>query len=102
MRHTQFVNNSGNGFYADTDNKRVTVENSLMSGNLSKGVSLEKNQGPILIIGNRICGNIQGGVNDAQSDNITLKSNQIWNNRDFNIAFGGNYPGRRKRTGRPG
>ena len=93
VRHTQFVNNSGNGFYVDTDNKRITLQNSLMKGNLNKGVSVEKNQGPILIIGNRVCGNIQGGVNDAQSDNVTLKSNQIWNNRDFNLAFGGIYSG---------
>ena len=102
VRHTQFVNNSGNGFYADTDNKRVTLQNSLMSGNLSKGVSVEKNQGPILIIGNRICGNIQGGVNDAQSDNVTLKSNQIWNNRDFNIAFGGIYSGQTEKDWQTG
>src|SRR4029079_6258410 len=57
---------------------------------------------PILIIGNRICGNIQGGVNDAQSDNVTLKSNQIWNNRDFNISFGAIYTGQTEKDWQTG
>jgi hypothetical protein len=88
-----FSDNKGNGFWVDSDNQRVTVEHSLMRGNTGKGVSLEKNQGPIVLTGNRICENLEGGVNDAQSDNVTLRNNQIFNNRDFNVAFGGVYAG---------
>jgi hypothetical protein len=63
-----------------------------MSGNQSKGVSVEKNQGPIILNGNRICNNAIG-FNDAQSDRVTLSNNQIFNNRDINVMFSGNYVG---------
>ena len=93
ISRSRFINNWGNGLHIDGDNRRITVEYSLMSGNQSKGVSVEKNEGPIILNGNRICNNIAAGFNDAQSDRVTLSNNQIFNNRDFNMAFGGVYTG---------
>ena len=93
VRHVQFVDNMGSGFWADSNNQRVTVEQSLMKGNVGKGVSLEKNDGPIALIGNRVCNNVEGGIVDAQSDNVTLENNQIFNNTNFNVAFSGVYAG---------
>jgi pectate lyase len=92
VRRTKFVSNWGNGFYADQDNKRLTVEYSLMASNYSKGVSLEKNQGPIVINGNRICNNLEGGMVDVQSDRVTVKNNQIFGNK-WNLMFSGFYAG---------
>ena len=93
ISRSRFINNWGNGLHIDGDNKRITVEYSLMGFNQSKGVSLEKNQGPIILNGNRMCNNVSAGFNDAQSDYVTLTNNQIFNNRDFNFAFGGVYTG---------
>jgi hypothetical protein len=93
VRRSRFVNNWGNGFWVDSDNKRITLENSLLSGNQMKGVSLEKNQGPITLIGNRICNNIEAGLADAQSDRVTVKNNQIWGTTKYNFMFTGNYNG---------
>jgi hypothetical protein len=93
VRRTRFSDNFGNGFWVDSDNRRITVEYSLMSGNSSKGVSLEKNQGPTVLTGNRICNNGEGGLSDAQSNYVTLRSNQIFNNRRWNMIFAGVYAG---------
>jgi hypothetical protein len=92
MRGVSWVNNTGNGLWLDSDNANILVEGSLMKGNFSKGVSLEKNQGPIVLRNNRVCNN-GAGVVDAQSDNVTLEGNQIFDNNDFNLAFGGHYTG---------
>lgn len=93
-RRVRVVDNSGNGFWLDSDNQRVTLENSLISGNQLLGVNLEMNQGPVIIAGNRICNNMTTGVGDAQSTNVTLRNNQIFNNTQYNILFTGTYAGR--------
>jgi len=93
-RRVRVVDNSGNGFWLDSDNQRVTLENSLISGNQLLGVNLEMNQGPVIIAGNRICNNMTTGVGDAQSTYVTLRNNQIFNNTQYNILFTGTYAGR--------
>jgi Right handed beta helix region len=93
VRRTQFIDNRGNGFWLDTDNQRVTIERSLLSGQVLKGISLENNPGPITISDNRICNNTQAGVGDAQSNNVTLRNNQIFANTGWNIIFTGVYSG---------
>jgi hypothetical protein len=93
VRRTQFIDNRGNGFWLDTDNQRITIENSLLSGQVLKGISLENNPGPITISDNRICNNTQAGVGDAQSNNVTLRNNQIFANTGWNILFTGTYSG---------
>jgi hypothetical protein len=93
VRRTRFVNNMGHGFWADSDNARVTIENSLSSGNALNGVNVEKNQGPVAIVGNRICNNTTAGLSDAQSDRVTVRNNQVWGSGRWNIIFSGNYAG---------
>jgi hypothetical protein len=93
VRRTRFTNNWGHGFWADSDNKRVSLEYSLVSGNSLNGVNVEKNQGPITILNNRICNNTQAGLSDAQSDNVTVRNNQIWGSTRWNWIFTGNYSG---------
>ena len=93
VRRTRFVNNMGHGFWVDSDNRRVTLQNSLISANALNGVNVEKNQGPLTIEGNRICNNTQAGLSDAQSDRVTLRNNQIWGTARWNTIFTGNYAG---------
>ena len=94
VRRTRFVDNFGNGFWVDADNTNVTVEKSLMSGNRGRGISLEANQGPIVISGSVICNNHDVGVSDAQSDRVTLRDNTVFGNRNWNLLFTGHYNGR--------
>ena len=44
VRRIRVVDNWGNGFYMDTDNQRVTFQDSLISGNQLNGVTVEMNQ----------------------------------------------------------
>ena len=69
-RRVRVVDNSGNGFWLDSDNQRVTLENSLISGNQLLGVNLEMNQGPVIIAGNRICNNMTTGVRRRAIDEL--------------------------------
>ncbi len=92
MRRVSWIHNNGSGLWLDSDNANIVVEDSLMAYNAQAGVSLEKNQGPITIRRSRICNNV-GGINDAQSDNVTIAGNQIFGNKDFSWAVGGNYAG---------
>jgi hypothetical protein len=94
VRRTRFVDNFGHGFWLDTDNKRITIENSLLSGNSRYGVWLENNQGPIAVTGNRICNNSEGGLTDGRSDYVTVRNNQIWGTTRYNVFFTGTYAGR--------
>jgi hypothetical protein len=96
-RRIRVIDNWGNGFYLDSDNQRVTLENSLISGNRNAGLTMEMNQGPLTIRNNRICNNGFSGVSDVQSNNVSLIGNHVFNNGSvgqYNILFTGNYNGR--------
>jgi parallel beta helix pectate lyase-like protein len=94
-RRLRVVDNLGNGFWLDTDNQDVELRDSLISGNQKGGVTLEANQGPILVTGNRICENVQAGILDAQTDRVTVVGNQIFGNEEYNLYFSGDQSGRR-------
>jgi hypothetical protein len=94
-RRLRVVDNAGNGFWLDHDNQRITLQDSLISGNQLQGVDLEKNQGPITLSGNRICNNVSAGIADAQSDALLLQGNQIFGNAGHQILFTGDYAGQR-------
>ncbi|MGH8907170.1 MAG: right-handed parallel beta-helix repeat-containing protein [Egibacteraceae bacterium] len=92
-RRLRIIDNFGNGFWLDSDNRDVELRESLISGNRKGGVTLEGNQGPILVTANRICGNVQAGVLDAQSDRVTLQGNHIFGNMEYNFYFSGDQSG---------
>jgi hypothetical protein len=92
-RRLRVVDNLGNGFWLDTDNRNVELSESLISGNRKGGVTLEANQGPIAVIANRICDNVEAGILDAQSDHVTLRDNHIFGNQQYNIYFAGDQSG---------
>ena len=97
VRRIRVVDNWGNGFYMDTDNQRITFQDSLVSGNQLNGVTVEMNEGPITFSNNRICNNAFTGFADAQSNYVSLLGNQIFGNgvnADYNILFTGTYTGR--------
>jgi hypothetical protein len=102
MRRVEFSDNQGNGFWLDTDNVRVSLEDSLVARNQLNGVSLENNQGPIDLRNNRICSNGQAGIGDAQSDRVTITGNRIWGTTRYNIIFTGTYAGQSMRDWQTG
>jgi hypothetical protein len=87
------INNWGNGFWLDYDNQRITLADSLISGNSLVGINLEKNQGPVAITNSRICNNLTAGVSDAQSERITLNGNAIFANTKYQLLFTGTQTG---------
>jgi parallel beta-helix repeat protein len=93
-RRLRIVDNWGSGFWLDYDNQRVTFRDSLVSGNKgNQGVYLEKNQGPVLLENNRICNNTNAGIADAQSEQITVRGNQVFDNGRYQFLFTGNQAG---------
>jgi hypothetical protein len=94
VRRSTFVDNWGSGFWLDYDNQRVTLQDSLVAGNHGiQAVYLEKNQGPILIERTRICNNAQGGIGDAQSEQVTVRNSLIFGNGRYQLLFTGNQAG---------
>jgi hypothetical protein len=92
-KRLRVTDNWGNGFWLDSDNKRVVLQDSLIARNQLKGIYLENNQGPIQLVSNRICDNVFAGLADAQSDRVSVQDNQIFRNTSYNVLFTGTYAG---------
>ena len=61
--------------------QRTSRSTGLVSaGNLGRGVSLEKNPGPIVIDGAKVCNNGMSGISYARSDRTTVRNSQVFNN----------------------
>lgn len=72
-------NNAGEGLWFDTGNENITVENSLLNGNLIENLKFEASEGPFTATGNTLC---NGGTGVLLSDagSVTLKNNFFFGN----------------------
>ena len=74
------VDNQGRGMWFDTDNVDITIDHSFIEQNLVAGIDLEANMGPFTIQNSRICGNRGDGIQNNQTQNVTLTDTVIYNN----------------------
>jgi len=72
--------NYSHGLWFDYDNRNVTVTGLVSAGNLGRGLFLEKNPGPIVVDGARVCNNGFSGISYARSDRVTVRNSQVFNN----------------------
>jgi hypothetical protein len=84
MRSTTVQNhysyhNQAQGLWFDTDNKNVTINNSIISGNHMAGLQLEANEGPITLQNSTVCGS-GSGVNVLNVEKLAIKNNTFYNN----------------------
>jgi parallel beta-helix repeat protein len=76
------------GFWLDTDNEGVLIEDCNLSGNLIAGLVSEANQGPLTFRDNIVRGN-RWGIVGRESWNVTLEGNKIRDNTDSQIGIYG-------------
>lgn len=95
------LNNQTGGFWLDTDNTNVLIENAFYRGNLTNGIFIEATQGPLTLRNSAICGNnlikdyfIGPGVITGNSTNITLEGNVIYGNGASQVGITGGEPER--------
>ncbi|WNR43492.1 sugar-binding protein [Paenibacillus roseipurpureus] len=60
ITNSQFIGNYAHGAWLDTDNSRLTIENSTFAYNFNSGIDSEANEGPIIIKNNDIYENTKG------------------------------------------
>jgi Right handed beta helix region len=72
--------NHSHGLWFDYDNENISVYGLVSAGNLGRGISLEKNPGPITIDNARICNNGMSGISYARTDRATVRNSQVFNN----------------------
>ena len=78
-RHKAESNQAG-GFWLDTDNKNIQIENSTWCGNLKYGLFIEASQGPITLSHSKIYQNQWLGVHIMTSENAAFENNFIFEN----------------------
>jgi Tfp pilus assembly protein PilV len=72
-------NNAAQGLWFDTDNKDVTVNGAIISGNLVANLQIEKNEGPITIENSKIAsGDV--GLQLVNTAYLTVKGSTFYNN----------------------
>jgi hypothetical protein len=76
-------NNQGEGLWFDTDNKNITVDNATLVGNVTAGLQIERNEGPITLENSHLCSS-GVGVNVLTSEKVTIKNNSFYNNGGTN------------------
>jgi hypothetical protein len=81
--------NYSHGLWFDTDNRNVTVTGLVSAGNLGRGVFLEKNPGPIVLDGAKICNNGASGISYGRSDRVTVKNSQVFKNAGWQNLYTG-------------
>ena len=79
FRHHRAVGNQAWGFWLDSDNEHVSVEDGFWCGNAS-GAFIELTQGPITISRAIICDNRSSGILTSLSQNVTLKDSILYGN----------------------
>ncbi|HJY84823.1 MAG TPA: right-handed parallel beta-helix repeat-containing protein [Candidatus Binatia bacterium] len=83
------IGNQARGFWLDTDCIDILMENAFLCQNLTDGVFLEANQGPMILRNNTICQNQESGLLIGNSSNVTLEENTVYGNKDTQIRVGG-------------
>lgn len=101
-RRHKSVGNQTNGFWIDTDNVNITIEDAFFCDNLTEGLTFEASQGPIILRKSIICYNrSNSGILAINSSNVTLESNIIYGNTGTQIKLSGIFerPVTNRRTG---
>lgn len=93
-RNFTAVGNYTRGFWFDSDVIDVVVERARWCDNLSNGLFIESNPGPVTIRDSVICNNQSYGILSANTEHITLDSNVICGNGSSQIHITGNGNGR--------
>jgi hypothetical protein len=91
-RRHKAVNNQTLGFWLDTDNTNISVEEAFLHNNLSFGMFIEANQGPITVKDSTICHNKDAGFLINNSRGVTLAHNIIYGNKRAQILAEGTPP----------
>jgi len=84
------IDNKARGFWLDYDNEDIIFDGLILLGNLEAGISVEANQGPIVIKNSAVCNNtIFGGIISSNSENVTVLDSVIANNIDSELRWFG-------------
>lgn len=84
------LDNKARGFWLDFDSEDVIFDGLILRGNLEAGISVEANQGPIVIKNSAICDNtIYGGIISSNSENVTVLDSVIYNNINSQLRLFG-------------
>ncbi len=101
-RRYKSVGNKCRGFWMDTDDSNIVIENAFIHGNYFDGVFVEACQGPITIQNSIICHNgLNGdpqssGILTGNATNLTLAGNVLYGNAASQITVNGEEPTRRE------
>ncbi len=79
FRRHKSVGNATYGFWLDTDNRNITIENGLWCDNV-EGAFIEASQGPIVIARTIICRNKSIGLITSISGHVTLRDSVLYDN----------------------
>ena len=82
FRRHRSIGNHTWGFWLDTDNHDVTVEDGVWCNN-NAGAFVEASQGPITLSGSVICLNNSTSLGTSISQNVTLRNNIIYNTAPY-------------------
>lgn len=72
-------NNQGEGLWFDTDNKNITVDGATLVGNVTAGLQIERNEGPVTVENSNFCSS-GVGINLLTSEQVKIQNNTFYNN----------------------
>jgi hypothetical protein len=76
-RRHEAIGNFAEGFWIDTNNRTVRLEDSTITNNLQNGVFLEASSGPFVVRNNLVCGNALADVMLSAVAKVRLENNRI-------------------------
>jgi len=98
FKNFKAVGNQTRGLWFDSDNVNVTVDAAFLSHNLTGGLFLEANPGPIVVKNSGICDNGAEGIVTNNSEATTLENNILYNNKGAQIFVNGRAKSRTARN----
>ena len=72
-------NNQAEGLWFDTDNKNITINGATLVGNVTAGLQIERDEGPVTIENSLFCSS-GVGVNLLTSEQVKILNNVFYNN----------------------
>lgn len=94
IRNHIAVDNFSRGLWLDLDITNALLDSMIITGNLSDGMFIEANQGPITISNSDISNNGGDAILLANSDSVTLVDNTFIGNANSWLRFSGSSGGR--------
>jgi hypothetical protein len=90
FRNYTAIGNQARGLWFDSDNTDIMIDHATIEQNLVGGIDLEANMGPVTIQNSRICSNQREGIQNNQTNQVTLTGNVIYNNGKGQIMVADN------------